>query len=213
MTPFRRIMIQILVILTLFIGMLAVLGRENLADENVQLPITFGKAVARGWDMLVAPRNAEPQPGLALEPTTDLIQCAYQWATQPLPEVSSMLQEQVINAGMDNISIIAEAFGEDCINPENGKVIRFIARQTDLRIRIKVNQISDKEKIGNQLAEMLEVITSLPPEILPGPQSGMIEAVFTSSEGELILWFPRMDGEAALKEGKKGADLVSALQN
>lgn len=213
MTHSRRILIQILVILVLFVGTLAVLGRENLADENVQTPVTFGQAVARGWNMLVAPRNGELQAGPASEPTIDDTRCAYQWSTQPLPEVTSMLQEQITNAGMEKISIMAEAFGEDCIDPETGNVIRFIARQTDIRIRIQANRISDTEKIGNQLAEMLGVISAIPPETLPGPKSGMIEAVFTASDGELILWFPFVDGETALKEGKKGADLVSALQD
>lgn len=213
MSHFKRILIQIIVILTLFVGMLAVLGRENLADENVQPPIPFGKAVARGWSILIAPGTGVSQPGPTPEPTLNEIQCAYQWASQPLPEVSSVLQGQVIKAGIENTVILAEAFGENCIDPGTGKVVRFLTRQTDIRIRTTVEGISDREQAGKLLAQLLELISVTPPETLPGPQPGMIEAVFTASDGEIILWFPLVDGEKALDEGKTGAELVTALQD
>jgi hypothetical protein len=213
MTHFKRILIQILVILTLFVGMLAVLGREKLADENVQPPIPFGKSVARGWSILVAPENGESQPPPTPVPAQDEILCAYQWASRPLPEISSALQEEVNSAGIENTAILAEAFGEDCIDPASGNVIRFLTMQTDIRIHTRVNQISDRESAGRLLAQYLEFISDIPPETLPGRQPGMIEIVFTASDGEFTLWFPLVDGENALIEGNTGADLISALQD
>ena len=139
-------------------------------------------------------------------------QCGWNWATQPLPDLSAQVQSAMEAAGLKNVIAIAEAYGEDCLDA-NGKPVRFAAMETDFRITVQISTLDDREALGSLLEKILIALDQFPPGATPGPQSGYVGVTFQTKDDELRLWFPIVDGESARANGLRGADLLDKLQN
>jgi len=147
-------------------------------------------------------------------PTTeaDYTECAWNWNTRSLPDLSVEVQSAMETAGLTGVTVIAEAFGEDCITAA-GVVDHFAAMETDFRITAQVASLDDREVLGTLLERILVVLDAFPPEDTPGPQSGYIGVLFQAGSEELRLWFPFSEGKSALALGLHGAALLDKLQN
>ncbi|TLN08757.1 hypothetical protein FDZ74_12075 [bacterium] len=152
----------------------------------------------------VEAHDATPLP----EPTQP---CGYQWAHQDLPEVSAQFQQAFDAAGLTDVTVRADAFGENCLNSD-GSVQRFLTRQTDLYIQIQSADLS-AETLGGWLEQILAIIGQIPAENLPGPMSASASLgfEFTSGEATKNLWLERPQAFAALEDGKRGVELYQAL--
>ncbi len=145
-------------------------------------------------------------PGAEDEP------CGFQWATQPLPEVTQALQQYFNDAGQTNLKATAEAFGENCVRAD-GSVARFLTMYTDIRVTLAVAQLQDQALLAGQLETVLRLVLDYPADKLPGSLEGYLGITFTDPQGNVEnLWFKRLEGKAALDRGLSGEDLLAELR-
>ncbi len=138
--------------------------------------------------------------------------CAYMWANQFLPEESRKIEKLLIQAEFENLRVVAEAFGENCVTAA-GENIRFAAMQTDLRLFVKVQSLSNQTELGNLAGRLLKIVFEISSNDLPGTQPGYIGIQFTSDQDEVLnLWFKRDWAEEVLESGIRGEELLRELQ-
>lgn len=88
--------------------------------------------------------------------------CYFNWARQPLPELSSQVQTALEEAGLTGVTARAEAYGENCYDSQTNEVIYFAALETDFRVTLDVPNLEDSEHLGNMLEEALIVLDKFP---------------------------------------------------
>jgi hypothetical protein len=120
--------------------------------------------------------------------------------------------DETLKGTLPQASGSAEAYGENCIN-EMGEVVRFLAMETDYYVTLAVDDLEDKQALGEAIAKILQVLAGFPVGETPGPQPGYVGITFETSTEELRLWFTRRDAEAALENGLRGEELFNALQD
>jgi hypothetical protein len=138
--------------------------------------------------------------------------CAYEWTTQPLPDLSAQVQAAMSAARLTGIRASAEAYGENCIDAQTNQPVSFSALETDFRITMKVSDLSNKDDLGNSLEKILAVLDGFPPGKIPGPQAGTINVSFESGGDTLNLTFSVTAGKSARSLGLHGAALLEELQ-
>jgi len=161
------------------------------------------------------PTKSSPVTG-AVGTMTDQTQmptqaCGYQWAYQPLPEVSQQYQHLFDEAGISEVILRAEAFGENCLNADQS-VQRFLPMQTDLYLKIPVSDLTP-ETIGTWFGKILPILEQVSPDSLPGPMSASAYITFEfTANGEIMnLRLQRPQAFQPLDEGKRGLELYQAL--
>jgi len=157
-------------------------------------------------------------PDLGFTPVTETpslasgyTECAWTWATQPLSDLSTQLQSALETAGLNGVTAFAEAFGENCITA-TGDLDHFAAMETDFRIHIDVQDLTDTAALGDLLERTLVVLDSFPPDATPGPQPGYIGVSFVQGTQEVNLWFTVDSGKSARALGLHGSELFTELQ-
>ena len=169
------------------------------------------------------PRTGAPAPALTVVPDEapapqtvgptqdyEAVECAYMWANNPLPELSDNFNK-VLKDVQPQANGYAEAYGENCIDNE-GNIVRFLTMETDFYIMLKVDDLEDKQALGELIEQVLAVVAKFPKEDTPGPQPGYVGITFEAPTDELHLWFTQTDGETAIKNGLKGEELFNTLQ-
>jgi len=111
-------------------------------------------------------------------------QCAFQWANKDIPELTTQF-DTAVKAVIPNSTSGAYAFGENCIG-NNGEVVRFGAMETDFYVAVSVDSLTDYEKFGNWIAQAMQVVNSMPPDLLMGPNKGFVEFSFKKSSSDAI---------------------------
>jgi len=132
------------------------------------------------------------------------------WANDPLPELSAEFN-RTLQTALPNAEGYAEAFGENCVT-ETGEVARFLAMQTDYHLTLMVDDLEDRQALGELVENVMDVLAGFPTEETPGPQPGYIGITFESPEDSFRLWVMRTNVEAALKSGMRGEELFNAIQ-
>lgn len=145
-------------------------------------------------------------------PTVAHEQCAWNWATQPLPELSSEVQSAMEASGLIGITVRAEAYGENCLTQDN-VIAYFAAMETDFRIAMNIASMTNRTSLGYTLEQILVVLDGFPAEETPGPQPGYIGIRFFNDVEELNLWFSVTDWITARKQQLHGRELLDALIN
>jgi hypothetical protein len=137
--------------------------------------------------------------------------CFFNWATHLLPELTKQVQASLDSSGLSGVTVIAEAYGEDCIDPVTNQSVSFSAMETDFRITANVRNLKDSDNLGDLLEKILIVLDEYPAGSTPG-QSGYIGVTFESGKDKLNLWFLASDGKAAREKGLHDAELLEQLQ-
>jgi hypothetical protein len=150
-------------------------------------------------------------PGAVTETQSNPPQCAWNWATQPLPDVSGQLQTAFDKSGLTGITVSAEAYGENCYDSLTNQVAYFATMETDFRLVVQVDSLADRPHLGDMLERILTVIDDFPPGVVPGPQPGYVGVTFQGGEETLRLWFTVKDGQAARAGGLHGIELLKKL--
>jgi hypothetical protein len=173
------------------------------------LPMTTSPVPGAG-----TPLTPDPPPVTVIVTTTsDYRPCVFQWATQPLPDLTIQLAETLAQAGLETSSARAEAYGENCID-ENGQVVYFATKETDFWVVFKVPSLDEEAELARLLEAALTVLDQFPPEETPGPQPGYIGIAFENTSGGLInLWFQVSRSDELRKQGLGGVELLKALRN
>ena len=138
--------------------------------------------------------------------------CIYAWATQPLPELSEKVQAAISAAGLTGVNANVEAYGENCIDSQTNRSVRFSTLETDFYIIVKVANLTDEDNMGNFLEKILVVLDTFPAGKIPGPQPGNIAVSFRTGSDELNLLFTVSAGKSARLQGLRGAKLLEKLQ-
>ena len=146
----------------------------------------------------------------SLTPTVES-QCAWVWATQPLPEIGKKVQTALEAAKLPVTDVSAEAFGENCVDSQTNQVTSFGAIETDFRIALQVRSLKDAEKLGSLLEQTLVVLDGFPTGSTPGSQPGIVGVTFQAGKETTNLSFTVTEGKAARDKGLHGAALLEAL--
>lgn len=160
-----------------------------------------------------------PQQDLPLTPPTDststaeevlstdapaLQGCAYSWAYQDAPELTQKLESRIQELN-PKASATATQFGEDCHKTDGS--VTFGVMQTDFKVRLPVDDLTKEEEFGNWIAQVLNVVTGIPREEIPGPNYGFVEFWFEKNETERIAFRVPIQEYLATAQGKSGAEL------
>jgi len=138
--------------------------------------------------------------------------CAFMWASQFLPDESQRIEQLLNQADFENVRVVAEAFGENCVDAD-GQIVRFATMQTDIRLFVTVQSLSSVNELGDLTGRLLKILFEIPSSALPGTQAGYIGIQFISDQHEVLnLWFKRNLAEELLQSGIQGEDLLHELQ-
>ena len=159
------------------------------------------------------PESPTPSPTPTSTITPGYTNCGWNWATQNLPELSAEIQAAMEAAGLTGVTARAEAYGENCFDPQTSEVRYFATRETDFKISIKVESLEDRPRLGELAEQVLIVLDSFPPGAMPGSNPGYVGIRFLVGSEELNLWFTVTDGEAARATRQHGAELLDELVN
>ena len=155
-----------------------------------------------------------PRSSPTSEPTSGNPQnCYFNWATQPLPELSTKVQVAMTAAGLRNVKATAEAFGENCYDPETNIPVRFATLETDFRMVAAVDDLADKDNLGNMLEKILGVLDDFTAGDVPGTQAGYIFISFQAGSENLNMSFTVTAAKSARAAGLHGSALLQELQN
>ena len=161
-------------------------------------------------DVIDSPDTAPPTKTIQPQQDYEPVECAFMWANEPLPELSNDLEE-TLKGFQTEAEGYAQAYGENCVT-NKGEVVRFLAMETDYYITLKVEDLDDKQALGELIEGVMEVMAKFPTEETPGPQPGYIGITFESDTDSLRLWVPRTKIEVAMREGQRGEELFNSLQ-
>lgn len=143
-------------------------------------------------------------------PTT-AVPCAYAWANKLLPDETAQLQQAVKDAGLNGVTSSASAYGENCLDVVQNKVLSFSIMQTDFYFNVPVQSVDDKFSAGAAAEELLKVTALFPPGKVPGSNPGYVSITYQDAAKTVRLWFRQEMGSRALEAGLKGAALFDAL--
>ena len=136
--------------------------------------------------------------------------CYYVWASQDLPDLSQELDRQLHTVD-PALSGSAYAFGEDCVAADGTRT--FGAMETDFRIQVQVDDLADRERMGNAIGDVMAVIDKLPASMLQGPQPGRAEFEFKAASSDALRLIVDLASYQDVASGLHGAKLFDALQS
>ena len=178
--------------------------------------LVFAIVVLAGLAILYFTGNLQGLTNLLNPPQAAMVddtQCGYQWATQPLADVTTKLQQRLDKQNTLAAEVNAAAYGENCVLAD-GTIARFLAKQTDVYFKVPVTDLENTQNLGELTESIIQFVEDIPADTLVGPNEGYIQINFISSVGQMSsLWFQSSAGRAALDEGLKGADLYNKLSN
>ena len=135
--------------------------------------------------------------------------CGYQWANQDLPELSTSFQAS-IQALQPEARANAYAFGENCMLAD-GSVGGFSAMETDFNIMLQISDLTNESDLGEWIVKVMQVIESIPPEQIAGPQPGRVSISFQSNSDQKAVNFS-INQYRALAPGLSTSEIYQALQ-
>ena len=139
--------------------------------------------------------------------------CYFNWATQDLPELSAEVQAAIEDAGLEDMTVIASAYGENCYANDTNEVQYFAAMQTDFRVTAQVDDLEDTEALGNLTADILAVLNEFPPDETPGLLPGQITLTFMKGSEQIVLPVSMKVVAQMVEQGMRGAQLWVALND
>lgn len=169
---------------------------------------TAGLSGVNAAGTLAALMFPTPAPPL---PTAQYTECGWQWATQPLPDLTEQIRAMFIEAGIADVEIRATAFSENCVPGREGVAGYFAAMETDFDLTLIMDAGLDDEAVGRRVANALDVLALFPPDITPGPMSGYLMLIVLQGDARRIWRMDVADALAAREQGLTGAALLVAL--
>lgn len=137
--------------------------------------------------------------------------CTWQWASEDLPDLSADVQTALDNAQIATLSVRAYTFGENCIDSQTNTLSYFAAMETDFRIVLPVDDLTDHQELGTLTADLLSVLNTFTPDTTPGSQPGRHELTFQAGDDALGVMVAVPDAVRFVDEGLTGAALWEAI--
>lgn len=127
------------------------------------------------------------------------------------------MQEAIDATDVEGARAKAFAYGEDWVEYDetlgNSEVCNFSIMETDFRITLTVNDLSDQDDLGNQLLAVLLVLHEYPPDVTPGSQPGLIRTTFMAGDDIVSTQFSVTTSVEAIANGLSGASFLEVLPN
>jgi len=159
--------------------------------------LVFAILVLAGLAILYFTGNLRALANLVNPPQAAMVddtQCGYQWATQPLPDVTAELQQRLEKQNTLAAEVNAAAYGENCVLAD-GTIARFLAKQTDLYFKVPVADMEDTQNLGELAEGIILFVEDIPADLLVGPNEGYIQINYSSAFGQMAsLWFQPSTG-------------------
>ena len=150
-------------------------------------------------------------PSLTPLPTvtgSGVVQCAYAWAHRDLPDVATLAQAALAKANITNITIRADAYGEDCI--ASNTVVSFGAMTTDFYLTVEVSNLNGQNTLADYVKDVYAVLSDFDQDRLPA-RLGYLDITFMSDGQTKRLRTTFDEAKAALDKKLSGAALLEAL--
>lgn len=166
--------------------------------------------------------NAAPLPSLqgggqlqenVATPTPTPLPCAYAWTEQSLPDLTAEVQQALDAAGLNRVEALAVAYGENCVDTLNNQVVSFSVMETDFYFTAVVEDIGNREALGNLAYQLLSILEQFPPGKAPGPNPGLFTILFQDEKQNVQVRLKLVDAQAAKTRGLRGSALIDALQS
>ena len=129
--------------------------------------------------------------------------CAYMWASHDSPALTESL-----NASVLALNPLASAnvgfFGEDCVYADGHSI--FGAKETDFYVRLRVEDLTHQEELGNWMAQVLPLVLELPDQEIQG-SFGFVEFWFIRGEFENVIVRIPIQQYQNEAQGKRGEEL------
>jgi len=158
---------------------------------------------------IVTPHIDQPPDGNVTTAAPEYPGCAYQWAYEDLPKLSSDFQ-QSIQGLQAEAQASAFAFGEDCISADGS--VTFTPMETDFNVTLQVNDLSDQSDLGEWIVKVMQVIENIPPDQIVGPRPGRVSIAFQISSEQTVVNF-YVDQYRALPAGISNTEIYPGLQS
>ena len=137
--------------------------------------------------------------------------CSFMWTSRLLPDITDKAQINLNQAGLTNIHVQVEVYGENCLDSTHNEIKYFKASRTDFHISMEVIALSD-DVLGNVTFQILKVLTELDDGTLPGEMQGNVGIHYSKGEYSKYLWFSYTTGKEAYEKGFRGQYLIDYLQ-
>lgn len=134
--------------------------------------------------------------------------CAWSWATQEQPELSAQMADEIIAAGLADVTVKMTAYGENC-NTTSGS--RFGAMSTDMTIIVQVEDVNDREQANQAALTVLTVLKNYGRGVTPGPNSGNVTIKLITGTQQALISKRYDQFMAGLTAYSAGDDLLSDL--
>lgn len=139
------------------------------------------------------------------------IVCSYAWTSKNLPDETAFLLDALKKADLGDVEASASAYGENCVDTANNRVVSFSAMQTDFYFSLVVKDATDPVEMGNWADRILAVTDQFPPGKVPGANLGYAGMIFQDGKNTQHLWFQLTVAKDDRQAGLKGADLFNKL--
>lgn len=159
------------------IGIILSAAAAFAALQNVAAPT---HEVETPESVITITPTVEPSPTVGVDNSGG---CGYIWAYHDDPELTAAVDEAIRQLD-PTASANAQQFGEDCVYEDGHST--FSAMETDFYIRLPVADLKNEEAFGNWMAQVLPVITQLPPGNIEG-NYGFVEFTFEETETNRVI--------------------------
>lgn len=135
-------------------------------------------------------------------------QCSWAWATRPLPEITEVAQIAINNAGLTNVTLRSEAYGETCIDTTTHEPLGFSAMTTDFYLIVPVTNLNDSISLAQIIKTATNTLSSLN---VPLPAAlGVLRITFTSGSDQKVFGAQIMNINSLITSGASAADILAA---
>ena len=158
---------------------------------------------------VATPHIDQPPNGEFTTAAPDYPGCAYQWAYEDLPKLSSGFQ-QSIQGLQAEAQASAFAFGENCVYADGSAT--FTAMETDFNVTLQVADVANHAELGEWIVKVMQVIENIPQDQIVGPRPGRVSVAFQASNEQKFVNF-YIDQYRILPSGLSNAEIYQALQS
>ena len=158
---------------------------------------------------VATPHIDQPPDGEAMTTAPEYSGCAYQWAYEDLPKLSSDFQQSIQGLQAEAQASVF-AFGENCVYADGSAT--FTAMETDFNITLQVAVLANDAELGEWIVKVMQIIENIPQDQIVGPRPGRVSVAFqASSEQKFVNFY--IDQYRALQSGLSNAEIYRALQS
>ncbi|MBN8594044.1 MAG: hypothetical protein J0M33_19980 [Anaerolineae bacterium] len=140
------------------------------------------------------------------------LQCAWQWASEPLPEMTQQVQDWLTEAEF-RAGVFAEAYGENCLDYRSGTpaVAYFAAMTTDFHLNIYSLTLTNAPALAESYMKAYELLVEFSAEADLPARLGYLTVTFNAPGYFTTVRAMFSEVEALLDNGLTGQSLLEAL--